>query len=58
MYVTNIFAIIIISFLFLYSLVTYHWKGLKERYNFVIGNISIKIYDETKFGTHFFLGAT
>lgn len=27
-----------------YKLATYHWKSLKESYNFVIGNISIKIY--------------
>jgi F420-0:gamma-glutamyl ligase-like protein len=26
-YVPNILAIIIISYLFLYRLVTYHWKG-------------------------------
>jgi hypothetical protein len=43
-YVLNLFVIIIISLLFLYSLVNYHWKGIKERYNFVVGNISIKIH--------------
>jgi hypothetical protein len=39
-YVLNLFAITTISCLFLYRLVNYHWKGLEEGYNFVIGNIS------------------
>jgi hypothetical protein len=30
--------------LFLYNLVTYHWKGFKEGYNFAVVNISIKIH--------------
>jgi hypothetical protein len=49
----------IISFLFLYAIATYCWKGSEESYNFVGGNISIKIhsksYDQTKFQTLFFL---
>jgi hypothetical protein len=32
-----------ISCLFLYGLVTYHWKGLEIDYNFVVRNISIRI---------------
>jgi hypothetical protein len=28
--VTNLLAIIIISYYFLYRLLTYHWKGLEE----------------------------
>jgi hypothetical protein len=43
-YVSNFFVIVIISLLFLYSLAAYHWKGLKKIYNFVVGNISIKIH--------------
>jgi hypothetical protein len=43
-YVLNIFAIIVISYLFLYSFVTHHWKGLKENYNFVVQNTSIRIH--------------
>jgi len=27
----------------LYRLVAYHWKGLKEGYNFVVGSTSIQI---------------
>jgi hypothetical protein len=41
-YVLKILAIIVISYLFLYRLVTYHWKGLEESYNFVVENILIK----------------
>ncbi len=33
-YILNHFAIVIISFLFLYAIVNYHWKGFKESYNF------------------------
>lgn len=32
----NLLVIIVISYLFLYKLATYHWKGLKENYNFVV----------------------
>jgi hypothetical protein len=39
-YVPNLFVIITISCLFLYRLTTYHWKGFKEGYNFVVGNTS------------------
>jgi hypothetical protein len=39
-YVPNLFAITTISCLFLYRLMTYDWKGFKEAYNFVVGNIS------------------
>ncbi len=57
-YVSNIFAIIIISCLFLYMLVTHHWKGFKEIYNFVIGSTLIKIIykscNHKKFRTHLF----
>jgi hypothetical protein len=46
-------------FIFIWVL-TYHWKGLKEKYNFVIKNTSIiicvKSYDHTKFLTRLFLG--
>jgi hypothetical protein len=31
-------------FLNIYSLVTYHWKGLEKNYNFVIENILIKTH--------------
>jgi hypothetical protein len=43
-YVLNFFAITTISYLFLYKLVTYPWKGLKKRYNFMVGNTSTKIH--------------
>jgi hypothetical protein len=43
-FVSNIFAIKIISYLFLYKLATSHWKRLKETNNFVGGNTSIKIH--------------
>jgi hypothetical protein len=43
-YVPNIFVITIISFLFLYVIMTYHWKGFEKNYNFVGGNTSIKIH--------------
>jgi hypothetical protein len=36
--------IIVISYLFLYKLATYHWKGLEESCNFVIESISIRIH--------------
>jgi len=42
-YVSNLFAIIIISILFSYNIATYRWKGFKESYNNG-GNISIKIH--------------
>jgi hypothetical protein len=42
--VSNIFAIIIIFCSFLCELATYHWKGCKESYNFIVGNIPIKIH--------------
>jgi len=41
---SKLVAIKIISYLFLYSLLTYHWKGLEKNYNFVVGRISIKTY--------------
>jgi len=37
-YVLNLLTITIISYLFLYKLVTYYWKGLEENYNFVVGS--------------------
>jgi hypothetical protein len=43
-YVLNLFVIIVIFFFKIYSLAAYHWKGFKESYNFVVGNISIKIH--------------
>jgi hypothetical protein len=41
-YVSNLFTII--SFVFLYVIVTYHWKGFENNYNFINGNISIRIH--------------
>jgi hypothetical protein len=38
------FCNIIISCSFLYRLVTYHWKGFKDSYNFVVGGTSIKTH--------------
>jgi hypothetical protein len=43
----------------LYKVVTYRWKGFKDSYNFVVGNISIKIHmqklcSHTKFQTQLF----
>jgi len=43
-YVSNIFAIIVISYLFLYSFASHHWKSLKESYNFVVRNTSMRIH--------------
>jgi hypothetical protein len=43
-YVLNFFAMIIISSSFVYRLVTYHWKGLKENNSYVVESISIKIH--------------
>jgi len=43
-YFKNLFVIIIIIFLFLYVIATYHWKGFEESYNFVSGNALIKIH--------------
>ncbi len=43
-YVLNLLAITIISYLFLYKLVTYYWKGFEENYNFVVGSTSIKTH--------------
>jgi hypothetical protein len=37
-------GITIISYLFLYRFVTFHWKGLEENYNFVVQSISIKAH--------------
>jgi hypothetical protein len=45
-YFLNLLTIIVIPFLFLYMLVTYHWKGLKENDNFVVGSISTKTHME------------
>jgi hypothetical protein len=42
--VLNLFVITIISCLFLYCFITYHWKGFEKIYNFIVGNISIKIH--------------
>jgi hypothetical protein len=42
-YVSNLFAITIISFLFLYIIAPYHWKDFENNYNFIDGNISIRI---------------
>jgi hypothetical protein len=57
-YVPNLLAIIAISYLFLYSLVTYHSKGFEEMYNFVVEELQFKLtcksYDHTKFQTHLF----
>jgi hypothetical protein len=60
-YVPEFLAIIIIPFLYLYRLTTYHWKGLEENYNFVIKKKNqlefiCKSYDHTKFQTHLALG--
>jgi len=41
-YVPKFLAIIIISYLFLYRLVTYHSKVLEESYNFVVEKTLIK----------------
>jgi hypothetical protein len=43
-YALNIFAIIVISYLFLYGFATHHWKGIKESDNFAIKYTSIKIH--------------
>jgi hypothetical protein len=43
-YVSNLFAIIIISYSFLYILANYYWKGLKENYNYVVRNTPIKTH--------------
>jgi hypothetical protein len=43
-YVPKKIAIRTIPCLLLYKFATYHWKGLKENYNFIVGSISIKIY--------------
>ncbi len=43
-YVLKLLAIIIISYLFLYRLATYHRKALEENYNFVIESMSITIH--------------
>jgi hypothetical protein len=43
-YIPKTFAIRTIPCLLLYKLVTYHWKGLEESYNFVVGSILIKFY--------------
>jgi len=40
----RIFFIIIVMFFNIYTLATYHWKGLEENYNFVVENILIKIH--------------
>jgi len=40
-YVPILLVIKIIAYVFLYRGATYHWKGLKESYNFVVGNDSI-----------------
>jgi hypothetical protein len=37
-YVSKNLAIIIISYLFLYKLATYHWKCLEGNYNFIVGS--------------------
>jgi hypothetical protein len=56
MYVPNFLAIIIISYLFLHMLVTYHWKYLNKSYNCVLEALQLefkwKSYDHTKFWTH------
>jgi hypothetical protein len=41
-YISNLFAIIIISRLFLHRLANYYWKGLKENYNCVVRSTPIK----------------
>jgi hypothetical protein len=41
---SKFFSMIIISCSFLYRLVTYHWKGLEDNYNYVVEGISIKIH--------------
>jgi hypothetical protein len=42
-YVLKHLTIGVISYLFLYMRMIYHWKGLEENYNFVVESISIKI---------------
>jgi hypothetical protein len=43
-YVSNIFVIIVISYFFIYSFATHHWKSLEESYNFVVRNTSMRIH--------------
>jgi hypothetical protein len=45
-YVLKLLVIIIISYLFLYRLTTYHWKALEENYNFVVQSMSITTHME------------
>jgi hypothetical protein len=40
----NFLTITVISYLFLYMLTTYYWKGFEESYNFVLENISIRTH--------------
>jgi hypothetical protein len=40
-YVSKHFAIILISYLFLYRFLTYHWKGLEDSYNLIIGRYTL-----------------
>jgi hypothetical protein len=51
-----------ISFLLLYMFMTYHWKGFKEKYNFVIENTLIKTHMQklwsNKFSNTFVLEET
>jgi len=54
-YVPNLLTITIISRFFIYKLVTYHWKGLKESYNFVIESISIEIHMQKLWSHNIFL---
>jgi len=43
-YVPNLFTTKTILCYVLYKIVTYHWKGSNENYNFIVENISIKIH--------------
>jgi hypothetical protein len=42
-YVSNFYAFGTISHFFWYMIAAYHWKGVHESYNFVVGSTSIKI---------------
>jgi hypothetical protein len=43
-YVLNFFKTITISFLFLYWLESYHWKGFEEGHNFAPESTSFRIH--------------
>jgi len=57
-YVPKLFAIIIISYLFLCRLVTSQWKGFKDSYNFVVGSYTFAHWGNLCLGEQFLRGAT